>query len=619
MNTAPNRCLFAPGAIIAVLSLIFSACTPQPTSPLASTPTRTDTPPNPAPTAAMIPLPQISLEQGNHYFSVDGKQQPVFSRNIAAYTMDDFNNLLPMTHQGGSQLVRLQVSTVVAGGKGFTSTGQVDEAWARKWDRVFETAAANGVYIWVVFSGWYDWNTTGYNDWANNPFNAANGGPAKEPAELFDPASQAQKLWLEWLNDIVGRWQRHKNILVWEFYSEVNLTQGVSEENGVAFIEKAAAVTRAADPARRLITNSLADIGEWDSFYRSQAVDFINIHPYPPSAQLDRVIVADVRRVYAAYQKPVMIGESGLSAETPDKDSGKLTVAEHASRGVHHAIWAAAVSGAMNGRALYWEDGYGLYFPGLSWNFLKKYTQAEFSAASFVSQIDFAGFQPLEVDFLPGTQVWGAASGSEHSVVGWFRDATCEPPDWPLLPVVSGQAVTIHVPGSVSAWKVDFYDTQTGAGILASAAITAQDGKINLSLPDFKDDIAFKMTALEEAVSPSAPVITTDSLAGKWKGTITNSSGTFTTLLELEFQTGCVPGQACGWFSVPELPCSGDLFLDEVEDETFVFVEQNVTGASSCTSGGLESLRLLPDGTLEYNFAFSPGASHSSSGILVRR
>jgi hypothetical protein len=47
-----------------------------------------------------------------------------------------------------------------------------------------------------------------------------------------------------------------------------------------------------------------------------------------------------------------------------------LTTSKNARLGIEHAIWAGLVSGALDGRAPYWEDGFAVFFPELSWTFL---------------------------------------------------------------------------------------------------------------------------------------------------------------------------------------------------------------------------------------------------------
>jgi hypothetical protein len=595
--------------IFVASSIILSSCAPKPTP----APTATLKPVI-APTA--VPIPLLSLEPGQFYFSVDGKQSFIFSRNVAGYQQTDYQTFLDWSKAGGSRFVRIQLDSL---GMGYTSTGNVDLSWAAQWDGVFDKAEADGIYILPVFSGWFDWNAgTGYSTWKSNPLNAVNGGPVQSPAELFQKSSATQIMWMEWMQTLVQRWQGRKNILAWEVFSEVNLASNPTESAGIDFVNTAAAHIRAADPSGRPVTASIADTGTWPNFYRQASIDFINLHPYPPSAQLDRAIITQIRAYLAGYNRPVLIGESGLSADTPDSSSGKLSVAPNAPLGVRHAIWAGVVSGAMNGRALYWEDSFGIYFSNLGIPWMQKYKTEELPAVNFVNGVNFSGFKPLTST--SSSFVWGAAVGNESMVLGWYRDAGSEPPDWNLQPVVTGQTVTITVPGLAADWKVDFYDTRTGTDIVASAAATRNGNSITVSLPDFTDDIAFKLTSVGEAVITSAPAAAnTDPITGKWSGTITNSAGTFSTPVEISILSGCEPGKVCGTFAAPQLPCSGDLFLKEITAGTFAFIEQNVSGAATCTAGGYEHLKLLADGTLSYKFSFAPPSVDTSNGILQRK
>jgi hypothetical protein len=148
----------------------------------------------------------------------------------------------------------------------------------------------------------------------------------------------------------------------------------------------------------------------------------------------------------------------------------------------------------MNGRAFWGADSYSIYTindRGQAFQFLQIYATAELPVAHFVSGVDFSGFKPLKSTSSSG--VWGAAIGNEKSVIAWFRDAGSEPPDWNLQPLVSKQTVTITVPGSAATWQVDFYDTKDGTTVLNSVAVNRRGNTITVPLPDFQDDIAFKL------------------------------------------------------------------------------------------------------------------------------
>jgi hypothetical protein len=170
------------------------------------------------------------------------------------------------------------------------------------------------------------------------------------------------------------------------------------------------------------------------------------------------------------------------------------TFGKNAPTGIEHAIWAGLVSGAMNGRALWTEDGYDIWGAPTTADamaFMQTYATAELPVAQFTNGVDFSGFGPLTSTSSFG--VWGAAIGNDHSALAWYRDVTSEPPNWPTKAVVSKQTVTITVPGAANIWRIDFYDTKTGTTLLGSTSVTRKGAAITIPLPDFHDDIALKL------------------------------------------------------------------------------------------------------------------------------
>jgi hypothetical protein len=599
-------------------SLVLASCTPTPTTAPTRMPTRLPTP---------IPLPRLSLVPGEFYFRLDDQPGMIFSRNFLGPILSrkgaDLITALELAHQAGTRLIRVHL-TGWWGTPSMKNDGTVNETWAQNWDWFFNQAEVYGIDVLPVFGVCADWNDAG---WKFNPLNQANGGYLTDPTELFQPGSITQEKWMAWVQILVQRWQGRKNILGWEIFSEINIASGapftpdyvsaVTETAAVKFIERAAGIIRAADTLDRPTTASLMGFDEWPTFLNSTAIDFINIHPYPYPPQLDTFIIQKTHAYIATYHKPVLIGESGLSGAAPDTAVGNITIAEKAPIGISHAIWAGVLSGAMNGRGLFWEDSYALAVTGLDFSFLEKYALVESAAADFVEGVDFSGFSPLTDH--PSAGVTGAAIGNEDMLLGWYRDAASEPPDWNVQTIPAGKTVTITIPGKAANWQVDFYDTSTGTTILSSTSVTRQGSTVTVTLPEFQDDIAFKMTTsvATAAVTPGAAA-NTNSIAGSWSGTITNQAGTFSTRLELSIQTNCKAGNICGTFNVPQLPCSGDLFLQEIDGKTYIFIEQNVTGAESCSSGGYEYLQLQPDGRLDYRFAVTSGSAFTSSGLLNR-
>jgi hypothetical protein len=615
--------------VIIILSLLFSGCLPSQISMPAPTispimapavipPTDTFIPTiTPVSTATPVPLPEITLQPGSFYFSMDGQTRFIFSRNVTAFFYEDFGNVMDWAQYNGDRVLRVLIENSALGGYGYTNTGEINEKWALKWDAFLNEAEAHGLYVIPIFTGWANWNTTGFNSWKDNPFNHANGGPAQNNIAIFQDGSQVQKLFLQWVGKVVTRWQDHKNILAWEVFGEGNMTVGVSEHEGIVFTEHMAQVVRAADSNHRPITAALADAGTWPNYYKSDAIDLIQVHPYPPSNQLDRVIIDVVHRELAAYNKPVLIGESGFDIDN---------YPPNANVGILHAIWADMVSGAVNGRGFWWEDGYGIFFTQWRSVWVNKYADAELPVVRFASGVDFTGFKPLTVQYPSGTKIWGASVGNENTVLGWFRDAGSEPPDWKLLPNIQGQTVTILVPGSAQGWQVDFYDTETGYALSGSALLTRKGNHVTVSLTDFTDDIAFQLHINTSgtlvppptlALEPTNIALTsTDTEAGQWDGTVFQENGDWAAVLHVTIEPGCKVGSACGKSAFDW--CSIDLVLKKIDGDTLVFDEQKVSKTSNCGAGGIDNIRVQPDGTLLLQFDAGTSGFYDFSGILHR-
>ena len=440
--------------------------------------------------AGAVRLPVATLRPGEMYFRMDGTPRFLLGRNPTGWQTSQFEPLLRWAHESGEGLIRVHLT---AGMVPHAAAGQVDEAWARKWDEVLNLAAENGLHVLPVFGVWADWNdgTRGetWHQWEANPYNAAHGGPAKAPAELLKDTA-CRREWLAWMAAMVARWRERPEVIGWEVFSELDLLSGATEEAAVEFMRTAASVVRATDPKRRPVTASLAGTNEWPKLFASDAMDLVQVHPYadlpPYKGELSALILDCVRQRRERYYKPVLIGECGLDARPPE---GTLAMAAGAVTEVNQAIWAALVSGAANGRMLWWEDGYDQYYPGL--DLRSAYKGASAPAARFAAKVDFTGFKPVVVRSADGLR--GAAIGNATCIVGWFKDVRCVPPKWPSERL-TGRQVTLAAAGNAAAWRAEFCDPRSGAAV-GTADVRRQGNRLDVFLPAFTSSIAFVLTA----------------------------------------------------------------------------------------------------------------------------
>lgn len=433
-------------------------------------------------------LAVVTLRPGESYLRLDGTPRFLLGRNPTGWETGQFTPLFRAARDSGEKLVRIHLTNGMAP---HAAAGEIDEAWARRWEQVFDQARADGLYVLPVFGVWADWNDGSrgetWHGWETNPYNAAKGGVGRVPAEILGD-TVCRRQWLQWLEALVVRWRDRPEIVGWEVFSELDLVSGATEAAGVEFMVNAAAVVRQADPRHRPVTASLAGINEWPQLFASNAVDLVQVHPYANlpryKGELSALILDCVRARLARYGKPVLIGESGLDSRPPQ---GTLVQAPGAPIEINHALWAALVSGAAVGRMLWWEDGYDQY-SGLD---LRTAVQdASAPVARFAAAVDFTGFRPVAVTMSEGVK--GAVLGNDRCLVGWFKDARCVPPDWPVQSL-EAQSVTLNVAGA-AAWHVEFTDPRSGL-VTGQADAQPQEGRLALSLPAFSGSIAFKLTA----------------------------------------------------------------------------------------------------------------------------
>jgi hypothetical protein len=484
--------------------------------------------------------PAITLTSPEFYFRDNGTQSLLLGRNPTGWDTDGsaatntqhFDELFGYA-TGIERIVRIQIVTGARPNPAMA--GDVDCNWVVFWDDVFTRAEQNGLHVLPVFGVHAQWRAALPN-WANNEYNSAYGTTCldgttncltTDPGDLLR-ATATRDAWIAWVRTLVARWKDRSNIIGWEIFSEVDLVDGATEADAESFIEAARSEIRAEDP-NRPVTASTSGTIDWAGVHGS-SIDFIEVHPYSSTfgpGNLDEMILTFVRQRRLDYPgKPLMIGESGLHYLSPDDAGNPYTLAEPGARtAINQAIWAGAVSGAMNARSLWWEDGYdrfhiddlcatdamgvplypqyAAYAECIDGNATTKltlralYADAAAPVAAFVQGVDYAGFAP--VGLTGGPNLYGAALGGSNVVLGWVKDVnSVAASNWTASAALSGETVTLDLPGTWTDWQVDFYDTTTGALIPNASLYVQQDGAgdITFTLPDFNGSIAFKVSGL---------------------------------------------------------------------------------------------------------------------------
>lgn len=211
---------------------------------------------------------------------------------------------------------------------------------AQRWDSIFDEAARHGIYVQMVLQHHGQYTAKTDPNWADNPFNAANGGFLKNPDDFFtDP--EARRLTKAKYRYIVARWGYSTHLLSFELFNEVqNITEANSHfQDVVNWHKEMAAYIRSIDTNHHLITTSNSDPG---SPLAEIGLDYDQIHTYPGD-----IISTFGATKTAGVGVPVFYGEWGPADTKTSMTEGFL----------HDGLWASLVSPTAGvGQFWYWDQ-----------------------------------------------------------------------------------------------------------------------------------------------------------------------------------------------------------------------------------------------------------------------
>jgi len=365
----------------------------------------------------------------------------------------------------------------------YQGLGRYSQQAGARLDAILARAEDLGVFIQIALHQHSQFEVPQWSSWADNPYNAANGGPCATSADYFTN-EQALAYERNLHRYEVARYAAFRSVLAWEMWNEADLITGVHMDLMTPWTQDMAAQVRGLDPAHHLVTTSFGspvmlptyDLTTWD---------FNNRHQYVYGSWLVGLFLGPFRDAGT----PLLLAEFGIDYEAIFNPRDTLGV------NVHNGIWSALLHGYAGGSMYWWWDDYigplGLWSmnlpPGafLANEDITRFAgDAAASAASGRKKLETCGITAMKDEAVAEAWVWVHDLASD-----WWGTMD------DIAPIENAVLTLDHlggVPGTT--WSGEVWDTWQGEAVAEVASVS--DGEaVSLTLPTFTRDIALKLTA----------------------------------------------------------------------------------------------------------------------------
>jgi len=359
---------------------------------------------------------------------------------------------------------------------------------ASQLDTVLEAAEARGIQVMLTLQNHGPFSTSANSQWAENPYNEANGGPLATAAEFWTNPT-ARNLFKRRLRYVVARWGYSTALLAWELWNEADLADGYQTEACLAWHREMADYLRSIDPQEHLVTTSFAVFVFDPRVWREAGLDLTQLHFYSvtdttnlgPNLAQDVAIFTSDR--FDVAPLPVLFAELGVDARGP----AETVDADPEGIGVHDGLFAGAVSGGIGTAMPWWWDNVIDVEP-------ERYYPMFGAVARFVDGVRFdrERFAELEGASTSAARplVTYGLQGPRRALV-WVKDDAFQ---WyaPAPAQVADGVLQLDAlaPGT---WCGRWYDTWEGRFLDRVRFVARRGRPSDLSIPPFERDLGLRL------------------------------------------------------------------------------------------------------------------------------
>jgi hypothetical protein len=370
----------------------------------------------------------------------------------------------------------------------FRGLGNYNLVNAERLDRLLELADKHGIYLQLVFDFHGAFSSKVNPEWMNNPYNKANGGLLAKADDFWtDP--QARELYKRRLRYTVARWGYSPNVMAWEFFNEINFSDNFEPEKETAWLKDMSAWLKSIDPHKHMITTSYYDYYNKKT-YELPTIDYTQYHAYQKRVvKTMQTVVERFRR----FEKPFFFAEFGGDSKDGVDDADKKGIFLHAG------LWSQAMQPTGGNAMPWWWNTHiapnDLYY---HWQALGEYLAGidrrnqnwETVREEWVIQRRLGLDEKLIFQGLRSNEL----------MLGWIADSRAfRAEDGGSIKDWSKIQFKVQMPKD-GLFSVEYWDTIKGT-VISQTEMRSREGRLDLTLPDFKNDIAFKVIRKQDPSS----------------------------------------------------------------------------------------------------------------------
>jgi len=254
--------------------------------------------------------------------------------------LNDFKDWFGKMHAAGANTARVWMAPWSLGIEWDGQPGNYGNRQKQAFmlDKTLELGRENGIYILLTLVAHGEFSTKTNPEWDKNPYNIKNDGILDKPEDFFT-STAAKKAFKNRLRYIIARWGYSANILAWELFNEVDLTDNYDTAAVSAWHSEMADFIRSRDVYRHLLTTSFSNPDMDPAIWNLSRMDIVQTHLYNMKDEASQVYEA-CRAKTENYAKPHIMGEFGMDT---DGDFAKNN-SDPSGIGLHNGLWAGAMS-----------------------------------------------------------------------------------------------------------------------------------------------------------------------------------------------------------------------------------------------------------------------------------